>query len=462
MNSNKDLNKRSLFFGLNSAFVAILVITIIALINFVGTQYPGKFDLTKNKIHTFSDESAQVMKGLKEDLHATFFGDAGSREKYRPVLDNYKKLSSHFKLEIVDPNKEPTRAKTSNITKMNTLLLAYGDRTSKVEDITEEKVTNEIIKITKNGKSIVCTVVGHGEQSFSDNAPNAFAAAKKGLEDQSYEVKEVVLPQLSIIPAECSALIMMGSSKALFPSEVKLLSAYLANGGRLLVGVDAAITAADQTKELKDILHQWGIDVKPGLIIDPFSKSMGADASVPIIDTFNKDHAIAKDSTQRCFFPFARPIDMSTPAIPELKTVWIAKTSPKAWGEMNMASIAKGEVQYNEGVDLAGPVTVAVASSGKMKDSKATRETRIVVFGTSQFANTQFSRFGGNLDLFLNSASWVLEDESMISIRPKEEQASQVELSQNQGFAIFWICVIFFPLFLTILGIVIWVKRKKL
>lgn len=53
MNSKKELNKRSLFFGLNSAFIAIAVIAIVALINFLGTQYPKKLDLTKNKIHTF-------------------------------------------------------------------------------------------------------------------------------------------------------------------------------------------------------------------------------------------------------------------------------------------------------------------------------------------------------------------------------------------------------------------------
>lgn len=462
MNSKKELNKRSLFFGLNSAFIAIAVIAIVALINFLGTQYPKKLDLTKNKIHTFSDQSEKVMTNLKDDVHATFFGDAGAREKFRPIFDNYKKLSNHFKFEAVDPNKEPTRAKTAGIRKADTLVLTYRERTSKVEDISEEKVTNEIIKITKDGKAIVCTITGHGEPSFTDNAPNAFAAAKKGLEDQSYEVKELLLPQQTTLPAECSVLVMMGGLKALFPAEVKLLTDYLNNGGRFVTGIDASITANDQTKELKTLLANWGVEVKPGLIIDPVSKMLGVDASVPIIAQYNKESPIVKEFSQQSYFPFARPIDVIANPNAPYKAIWLTKTSPKAWGEMNMASIAKGEVQYNEGVDLKGPVTTTVSVSGKTKDSKATRETRIVVFGTSQFANTQYSRFGGNLDLFLNSVSWALEDESLISIRAKEEQAGQVELSQNQGLAIFWVCVILFPLFISIFGIVIWVRRKKL
>jgi ABC-type uncharacterized transport system involved in gliding motility auxiliary subunit len=85
-----------------------------------------------------------------------------------------------------------------------------------------------------------------------------------------------------------------------------------------------------------------------------------------------------------------------------------------------------------------------------------------VVFGSGQFANNSYSRYGGNLDLFLNSVSWVLEDESMISIRAKDEDDSKIELSQNQGVAIFWICVVIAPLLIAAAGIVIWVRRKKL
>ena len=127
-----------------------------------------------------------------------------------------------------------------------------------------------------------------------------------------------------------------------------------------------------------------------------------------------------------------------------------------------MASIAKGEVQYDNGSDLAGPVITVTIASGKKKDSKATRETRVVAFGSSQFANNQYSRFGANLDLFLNSVSWVMEDESLISIRAKEEEAGRVELTQTQGMVIFWVSVIFIPLVIAIAGIIIWVRRKKL
>ena len=84
------------------------------------------------------------------------------------------------------------------------------------------------------------------------------------------------------------------------------------------------------------------------------------------------------------------------------------------------------------------------------------------MFGSSQFANNQYSRFGGNLDFFLNSVSWAIEDESLISIRSKEDESGRVELSQNEGIIIFWVSVVIIPLLIAALGIVIWIRRKKL
>jgi ABC-type uncharacterized transport system involved in gliding motility auxiliary subunit len=462
MNTDKEQQKRHLSFGIYSGFLTLTIVALVGLLNFLGKQYPGKLDLTRNRIHTFSDQTSKVLKGLKSPVEAVFYGELSSREKYRRIFDNYKKGSSQFQFEWVDPVREPTRAKAAGIKKIDTLVLTHQGRTSRVEEITEEKITNELIKITREGAITVCALQGHGESSFADSGATGFSSAKKGLEDQSYQVREIVLPQESSIPKDCSGLVMMGASKALFPAEWKMLSEYLDQGGRLVVGIDASLTERDQNQELRNLVSRYGIEVKNGLMIDPVSKMLGVDASVPMMTQFNKDTAIGKDFTAQAFFPVSRPVDLTNPAPEGLKTAWLAKSTPKAFSETDLAGLAKGSAHYDAGRDLAGPLSAAALSYGKQKDSRAARETRVVVFGSGQFANNQYSRFGGNLDLFLNSVSWILEDESMISIRAKDEDDSKIELSQNQGIAIFWICVVLAPLFIAVAGIVIWVRRKKL
>jgi ABC-type uncharacterized transport system involved in gliding motility auxiliary subunit len=307
----------------------------------------------------------------------------------------------------------------------------------------------------------VCPVTGHGEFAFSDPSASGYSAAKKGLEDQSYALKELTLSQEARIPAECSALVMMGTSKALFPNEVKLLNDYLTEGGRMVVGVDATLNGQDQNKELKAILESYGVSLKNALIVDPVSKMVGVDATVPIMATFNKETALGKDFQGQCYFPFSRPLELVNPAPEGLKTTWISKTTPNAFGETDFAGLAKGTAK-KDSADPAGPLISGIQVNGKKKDSKASRETRLVVFGSGQFANNQFSRYGANVDLLLNAISWVVEDESMISIRAKEDEGSKLELTQTQAVVIFWISVVIVPLLIAIFGIMIWVRRKKL
>ncbi len=461
MNANQEQKSRKISFGVNSVFIVLVVVSIVGLLNFLGKQYPKRFDLTRNKLHTFSDQTTKLMQGLKEPVEATLYGDFGSREKFRPIFENYKKASTLFKYQTVDPNKEPTRAKAAGIKKMDTLVLTYQGKTSRIEEITEEKVTNELIKLTKDGKLTICPVIGHGEASFSDNTATGLSASKKGLEDQSYVIRELTLSQQEKIPAECSAVVMMGANKALFPNEVKLIETYLSEGGRMVVGIDATLNGQDQNKELKAILESYGVSTKSALIVDPVSKMIGVDATVPIIATFNKETALGKDFQGQAYFPFSRPLELGNPAPEGLKTNWVAKTTPNAFGETDFAALAKGSAK-KDATDPAGPLTTAIQVNGKRKDSKSTRETRLVVFGSGQFPNNQFSRFGANVDLFLNAVSWVVEDENMISIRAKEDEGSTLELSQNQSIAIFLSCVILIPILIAVFGIVIWVRRKKL
>ena len=106
-------------------------------------------------------------------------------------------------------------------------------------------------------------------------------------------------------------------------------------------------------------------------------------------------------------------------------------------------------------------LSVAVAAWGKLKNSNASRESRVVVFGSSQMVNNQYSRFGGNADLFMNAVSWVLQDENLISIRTKSDEQGKVEISEQNGIKLFWIIVVVIPFTFMLLGVLVWLQRKN-
>ena len=78
-----------------------------------------------------------------------------------------------------------------------------------------------------------------------------------------------------------------------------------------------------------------------------------------------------------------------------------------------MASVQNNSVKYDEGVDLVGPVPLAVVATGN------TTNARLVVFGDSDFATNAYYGFYGNSDMIVNSIDWAAKEEKLISLTPK-------------------------------------------
>jgi len=84
--------------------------------------------------------------------------------------------------------------------------------------------------------------------------------------------------------------------------------------------------------------------------------------------------------------------------------------------------------------DLKGPLAVAAVAT--------IEKARIVVYGTSNIAANQFLNIQGNRDFFLNTVSWLAEEEDQISIRPKDVKQTPVFMSENQAKAVFFLPVV--------------------
>ena len=460
--NQKALRSRSAAYGLNSVVTVILIVGIVGVLNFLGARYPVKWDLTKNKLHTLSDQSVKAIQSLQKPLKVTFYGKLQQKEQFKPLLDNYKSLNPKWEIEYIDPDRQPTLARQNNIKKYGTLQMELSGRDTKIEDLTEEKITNALIKLLKEKSQVFCVTAGHGEKPFTGEDADSYSTIKKSLSDQSYEVKEINLVAEQKVPDSCDAIGIVGPTKAFFEPEVKMIQEYLDKGGRAIVALDLNIKGGEYASELFPVLEEWHIQPLKALVVDPLSRMLGVDASVAILASFSKDSPITKDFQGNCAFPFMRPLEISAGAPPSMNIHWLAQSTPKSWAVMDLKDLAKGEVQFKEGQDRLGPLNAALVVDGKKKDSTATRNTRIVTFGSSQFATNHFARFAGNLDLFVNSVSWLMEDESLISIHDKEEGPGKVELSQKAGTFIFLLTVLAMPLIIASTGVGIWFFRRKL
>jgi len=456
--NQKALKSRSAAYGFSSGVTVVLVLGIVGVLNFLSSRYPAKWDLTANKKHTLSDQSIKLVKGLSKSVKVTLFSN--QRDRFRPVLDNYKTASSKFEYEFVDPFREPIRFKSSGLKKPDSAVISVESREDKIDDITEEKITNTLIKLLKDKSPVLCVSSGHGEKNVSGTDAEGYDSVKKALTAQYYEVKEVNLVQEAKLAETCDALAILGPTKTFFEPEVKNVKNYLEAGGRAMFALDLNLKGSEYNPELVALLEKWYIKPANSIIVDPFSKAFGLDATVALApqNAYSRDSAITKEFRAGCIFPIARPLELLSGAPAGLKTEWLARTTADAFG----SKIEKGSVHVDPSKDRKGPYNLMVSVEGKQKDSQATKNTRIVVFSTSNLATNQFSRMGGNLDLFVNSVSWVMEDESLISIRAKEDVAGKIEMSQKSGNFIALLTILVLPMLIGAGGLSIWLYRRKL
>ncbi len=84
------------------------------------------------------------------------------------------------------------------------------------------------------------------------------------------------------------------------------------------------------------------------------------------------------------------------------------------------------------------------------------------MIGDSDFANNQYLALYGNKDFFSNSAAWLMEEENLISIRPKERKSSPLALSDIQGKILFAVGNLVIPGAALLIGFRIWLARRRL
>ncbi|MFQ6618296.1 MAG: hypothetical protein ACE5QV_06375, partial [Fidelibacterota bacterium] len=112
-----------------------------------------------------------------------------------------------------------------------------------------------------------------------------------------------------------------------------------------------------------------------------------------------------------------------------------------------------------------GPISIAVVATKDARvvegQKKISSKARIVVVGDSDFASNMYFGNQGNGDFFMNIVSWLVEDEDLISIRPKSPEDRRVTMTVKQSRLVLYLSSVFLPLSIISIGIIIWVKRRR-
>jgi ABC-2 type transport system permease protein len=79
-----------------SAYVTVYILVVLALlagVNYLASQYNKSADLTSNKRYTLSDQTIKVVKNLKDQVDIYYFDETKQFPPAKDLLDRYDAIS---------------------------------------------------------------------------------------------------------------------------------------------------------------------------------------------------------------------------------------------------------------------------------------------------------------------------------------------------------------------------------
>ncbi|HEX9417877.1 MAG TPA: GldG family protein, partial [Methylomirabilota bacterium] len=164
------LGRRGMRHGSAAALLVLIALGVAVLANAVSLRYNTRWDMTEGKRHSLSPQTVKLLKGLTAPVEAIAFfrSDMPGKKTAEDLLKQYAQASGgKFTYRMEDPDRSPGLAKRYGIESYGTLVMQSGDKSEKVPDAEEERLTNALVKVTRPGNPVIYVVKGHGERDIS-------------------------------------------------------------------------------------------------------------------------------------------------------------------------------------------------------------------------------------------------------------------------------------------------------
>ncbi len=309
---------------LSTRYGWILLLFLLAGINFAASFIYKRFDLTKEKRYTLStatkkliadlDDKTEISVFLKGDFPSGFRKLANSTQEFLQLLREVNNKKIHFK--FLSPDEEmpglhkpwgdtlvamgampinltvQKKAGESNTIIFPVALVNYKDRQMLVnlypgasgrisqeeinsaEALMEYQFTKTLYKISHPAKPGVAYAVGNGEPT--DN--RTYKMREALLNDYRFGILD--LKANSIIPADVNVLLLVKPTETFTEDELLKLDQFVMHGGKLLCFIDALIAeqdslafktetiAYDRQLNLTNLFFKYGLRINTDLVMD--------------------------------------------------------------------------------------------------------------------------------------------------------------------------------------------------
>ncbi len=449
--------------------VAAVVTVLINLgLNYVPDRYIA-FDVTANKLYTLTEDTKEMIGGLNEDVTVYVLADEAAKdEDLDNTLQQIKGLSKHVTVNYIDPLANPKfyynyvqEEPTGNS------LIVEGPKGSAVIDYNdiyqydmnyatyqytvtgydgEGQILAAIARVTTEDPPIFYLIMGHDELAFEESF-------LKTLSKENLVYENLNLNTVDEIPEDAQGIIINAPASDYSEDDVTKIVSYLDQGGNALI---APVWTDTDMKNFEQILEYYGISLVDGLIIEEDRTHY---YQVPYwLFPDVEDTAVTKRvSGGSVFVPYASGLEYEED-VDDLFYTPFLWTSSSAFSKQE---IFDGE-DYSRSADAVdGPFVIGLSVEKSVGEDAVSRAAFV---SSEQIFTSSADKVvpGYNMKLFGSIVSSLAEHESSVSVPVKYFDIGYLTFSARTVYVVGFLSIILLPLSCLIVGLVIWLRRRRM
>jgi ABC-type uncharacterized transport system involved in gliding motility auxiliary subunit len=471
---------RRLTYGANVAVALVLAAALVVMANWLANKYPRRHDFVQTSdLYKLSEKTKSVLRALETNAHFYVFSNPQDSELYdklERLLRAYQDVTPRVSFTMVDSIRDIARlrklVRELSVDEPDTVVLMYGDQKKLLTEMdladyrfthdyntggqiknlrtfkAEQAFTSALLELMHPVKLTARFTVKHGEKSIYTYGADGLSEARRFLQRDNLEAEPLELVTLhELSQSNCNLLIIAGPTKPLLEAEVNIVRRYLLQGGRAMVLLDPELKSG-----LEELLTEFNVKVGNNVVVDPERRLPNA-SPLQLVAGLYGDHPITRRLQTFTMFFLARSVSIRDPRNTVNVGDELIMTGRRGWGETR----TDGDTfRFDEGEDLRGPVSVGVAVENQKSG------LRLVVIGDADFITNREIVQGGNRDLFLSAANWLLKREFLVAVETKTVvEMKRLELNKPQLNIITLTVIGVVPALALAVGLMVWLLRRR-
>ncbi len=396
------------------------------------------------------------------------------------------------------------RYRSSSVTELKKVYmgvaLVYGDRQEVLSAVTvTETLEYELARavkrlVSEEGPRTIGWTVANGEPDLLTGG-GPLERIRNSLTEE-YNLRGVDPGAEEGIPEDVDALFVVGPQRPMSPRAQYQIDQFLMRGGSLAVFLTntkpdlRTMRPQSVVHGMESMLGRYGVQLNRDVVVDRtrngvmnfpvrqgrYMVQMPVNYPlIPRVDVSAPEHPTVR-GLETMLFPFASSIALADPLPGDLEATILARTSDAGGRIRGIRTIDPQAYKMVAPGEERGQWPVLAAVSGSFESAFANRPippradgseddgagriresppTRLIAAGSADFV-------ANNVAFMLNLVDWLVQDETLVSIRAKQVRVPQIDaLEASDVWLLKAFNLVTGPLLLLVVGLVRWLLRRR-